>query len=100
MKVLDKVLSRWRHRLTRRIAVGAVWAVALFGLAVPAWQQAVVNQQEIEQLEERLATMDQFERMHAGGLASRLSSLLRGGVYAQTASGNLGLFFATMLKKI
>ncbi len=49
---------------------------------------------------ESLATLDQFERMHAGGLASRLSSLLRGGVYAQTASGNLGLFFATMLKKI
>ncbi len=49
---------------------------------------------------ESLATLDQFERMHAGGITSRLSSLLRGGVYAQTASGNLGLFFATMLKKI
>ena len=60
MAIRQRILKRWRHPLTRRVLIGAVWAVALFGLAIPAWQRALVNQREIETLETRLANLDRW----------------------------------------
>ena len=41
-----------------------------------------------------------FKELHRGGLAARLRALREGGFYAQSASANLGLRCATLLKKI
>jgi glycosyltransferase involved in cell wall biosynthesis len=41
-----------------------------------------------------------FEELRNGTLLVRLSALARGGFYAQTLSGNIGLLVATLLKKI
>ena len=44
--------------------------------------------------------LDTFSRSREGGLFARLQGLQRAGLYAQTPAGNLGLFLATLLKKI
>lgn len=41
-----------------------------------------------------------FERARDAGVIARLSALRTSGVYAQTASGQLGLYMATLIKKI
>ena len=41
-----------------------------------------------------------FERLRSDSLTTRLAALLGGPFYAQTLSGNIGLWLATLLKKI
>ncbi len=47
-----------------------------------------------------LETMRAFSEMRDAGLAGRLRSLRKSGLYAQTFTGQLGLYIATLLKKI
>ncbi|MEH6585330.1 MAG: glycosyltransferase family 2 protein [Halioglobus sp.] len=66
------------------------------------------NSRNISALEQNAAllTPDNQQRLRSfsqsrhGGLLTRFRGIRRAGLYAQTFSGNLGLFFATLLKKI
>jgi glycosyltransferase involved in cell wall biosynthesis len=49
---------------------------------------------------ENRAVMAQFETLRYGAVAARLRALRDGGFYAQTWSAGIGLWFATLLKKI
>jgi glycosyltransferase involved in cell wall biosynthesis len=49
---------------------------------------------------ENRTLMAQFDRLRHGNIADRLRALRDGGFYAQTWSANVGLWFATLLKKI
>lgn len=44
--------------------------------------------------------LERFSRARQGGLFTRLQGLRQCGLYAQTLSGNIGLYAATLLKKI
>ncbi len=44
--------------------------------------------------------LKQFEQVHGGSLLQRIAARQKGGFYAQTMSGNIGLLAATLLKKI
>ncbi|PLW70409.1 glycosyltransferase family 2 protein [Pseudohalioglobus lutimaris] len=61
---------------------------------------AALRQADSLLTEQGRASLAHFEQLHNGGLLQRLGALRRGGFYAQTRSANLGLFFATLLKKI
>ena len=50
--------------------------------------------------EEARVTLHDFARSRDGGLLQRLRGLRQSGLYAQTVSGNLGLYIASFLKKI
>lgn len=61
---------------------------------------AALQQQEALLTEPNRRVLQQFARMRTANLFGRLGALRRSGVYAQTLSGNVGLFFATLFKKI
>ena len=44
--------------------------------------------------------LSQFKLMRDAGVFKRLTALGHSGIYAQTTSGNMGLWFASLLKKI
>jgi len=44
--------------------------------------------------------LDTFERARRAGVCERVTGVRRAGLYAQTRSGNLGLFIASLLQKI
>ena len=56
----EKKMPLWRRTLVRRLVLGVVWAVALFGAAIPVWQKSLINQREIEAVEKNLANLDQW----------------------------------------
>lgn len=62
-------------------------------LAALRQNRTLLNEQSRELL-------DCFEQLRSGNLVERLSALVRGRFYAQSASGNVGLWCATLLKKI
>ncbi|MEP5567942.1 MAG: glycosyltransferase family 2 protein [Halioglobus sp.] len=41
-----------------------------------------------------------FRKSRSGGVLQRINGVRKAGLYAQTVTGNLGLFFASLLKKI
>lgn len=64
-----------------------------------------LNIQALRQNEDLLTrenqnTLQQFSTLRDSGLMERLVLLQKSGVYAQTVSGSLGLFVATILKKL
>lgn len=44
--------------------------------------------------------LEEFSRSRRGGVRERICGLRKSGLYAQTLSGNIGLYVATLLKKI
>lgn len=49
---------------------------------------------------ENREVLDHFSQARNGGLLKRFQGVRDGGLYAQTLSGNIGLYVATLLKKI
>lgn len=53
-------IAWWRRRQCLWLLVGAVWSVAMLGLALPSWQQTVSRAGQVKTVERDLAALEQW----------------------------------------
>lgn len=102
------VLDYRQHRENQVGANRGVVAVCTRYLKALAGQNRQWNALNIAALEhnrellsaQNAALLERFKSLRSGSLLHRLGTLKQAGLYAQSRRGNLGLFLATLLKKL